>query len=83
MPNQADPMIVEGIKQAMLRGASLKQAMMTFFNAGYAKEDIEAAARVIQQMGVQRAQPQKKPVPSRVKQPIPTKIKSQIKVKTK
>lgn len=40
--------IVEGIKQAVKRGDSLKQAMMSFFNAGYDREEIQDAARVVQ-----------------------------------
>jgi len=47
--------IVEGIKMALARGESLEQAMMSFYNAGYLKEDIENAAREVQ-MATSRAQ---------------------------
>ncbi len=36
--------IIGGLKSALSRGESLNRAMMTFFNAGYKKEDIESAA---------------------------------------
>ncbi len=40
--------LVEGIRYAVKKGDSLKDAMMSFFNAGYPKEEIEDAARIIQ-----------------------------------
>lgn len=39
--------IFGGLKSALDRGESLKRAMMTFFNAGYKREEIEEAARVL------------------------------------
>jgi hypothetical protein len=39
--------IVGGLRAALERGESLKRAMMTFFNAGYKKEEIEEAARFV------------------------------------
>ena len=44
MVNEA---IAGGLISALSRGESLQRAMMTFFNAGYSKEDIEGAAREI------------------------------------
>jgi len=41
--------ILGGLKSALNRGESLRQAMMSFYNAGYKKEDIEAAARALQE----------------------------------
>jgi len=41
-------MIVEGIKNGIKRGQSLKQAMISFYNAGYSRQDIEDSARVVQ-----------------------------------
>ena len=38
--------IVGGLKAAIERGEELKEAMMTFYNAGYSKKEIEEAARV-------------------------------------
>lgn len=48
--------ILEGIKNAMSRGESLRNAMMTFYNSGYPKWEIEEAARIIQsqRMSVQQ-----------------------------
>ncbi len=40
--------IFEGLKQAISRGEALRSAMMSFYNAGYPKEDIEIAARLVQ-----------------------------------
>ncbi|MEX0920235.1 MAG: hypothetical protein WDZ69_01490 [Candidatus Pacearchaeota archaeon] len=36
--------IVDGLKYALARGETLEKAMMSFFNAGYTKEEIEQAA---------------------------------------
>lgn len=47
--------ICGGLKLAVSKGESLKQAMITFYNAGYKKEDIESAARELQMQ--QRGQP--------------------------
>jgi hypothetical protein len=37
--------IIEGLKLAMSRGETLEQAMNSFYNAGYKKQDIENSAR--------------------------------------
>ncbi len=37
--------LVQGLKNAVSKGETLKQAMMSFFNAGYDREDIEESAR--------------------------------------
>jgi len=37
--------ILEGLKLSVQQGHSLQEAMQSFYNAGYAKEDIENAAR--------------------------------------
>ncbi|MBU4069684.1 MAG: hypothetical protein KJ646_01770 [Nanoarchaeota archaeon] len=39
--------ILGGLKLALSKGESLKQAMMSFYNAGYKKQDIEDAARTL------------------------------------
>ncbi len=39
--------VMGGLKSALGRGESLKRAMMTLFNAGYKREDIEEAAAVL------------------------------------
>ena len=39
--------ILNGLKSALERGESLRRAMMTFFNAGYKREEIEEAARLL------------------------------------
>jgi hypothetical protein len=43
--------ILGGLKSAVQKGESLKQAMITFYNAGYSKEEIEEAARVLVSQG--------------------------------
>lgn len=40
--------IVEGLRLAVSKGESLRSAMMSFYNAGYSKQDIEDAARAMQ-----------------------------------
>lgn len=40
--------IAEGIKFAMSKGESLQQAMQSFYNAGYKKEEVEEAAKNLQ-----------------------------------
>ncbi|GIU68641.1 MAG: hypothetical protein KatS3mg001_491 [Candidatus Pacearchaeota archaeon] len=40
--------LVEGIRLALSKGESLEKAMMTFFNAGYPREEIEEAAKYAQ-----------------------------------
>ena len=72
MVNEA---ILEGLKRAVKKGETLRQAMMTFYNAGYPRKEIEQAARLFQaerarekelQMqqaqGIQPAIQQKKPI---------------------
>ena len=46
--------IFEGLKLALSKGESLKQAMMSFYNAGYKKGDIEEAARALQGQRVEK-----------------------------
>lgn len=46
--------LVGGLKNALERGASLKRAMMTFFNAGYDKTEIEEAAAILLNYPVQK-----------------------------
>lgn len=40
--------ILGGIESAISRGQSMRNAMMSFYNAGYKKEEIEEAAKLIQ-----------------------------------
>ena len=40
--------LVSGIKMAVAEGESLENAMATFYNAGYLKDDIEEAALAVQ-----------------------------------
>ena len=46
--------IVAGLKQAISKGESLRQAMMSFYKSGYIKEEIEEAARFIQNEQIQQ-----------------------------
>ena len=48
--------IVEGLKMALIKGESLQQAMQSFYNAGYSKEEIESAARELQSSGLEMSQ---------------------------
>lgn len=61
--------ILGGLELAMSRGETLEQAMYSFFNAGYKKEDIEEAARVLVQQNpqAQNQQPQQN-IPSQQSQ---------------
>ena len=40
--------ILEGLKVAISRGEPLRDAMMSFYNAGYSKQDVEDSARALQ-----------------------------------
>lgn len=40
--------ILGGLRSALAKGKSLKQTMISFYNAGYKKEEIEEAARALQ-----------------------------------
>ena len=54
--------IFGGLKLAVTKGETLKQAMISFYNAGYKKEEIEEAAKAVKQ-GFQTVMPQQpKPV---------------------
>lgn len=63
----------EGLKGALARGESLKQAMISFYNAGYKKEEIEKAARALQ------IQQQKQPRPPQTQQIQPKPIQKPLK----
>jgi len=58
--------ILGGLRSALNRGESLKKAMMSFYDAGYKKEDIEVAARVLQEekfgQSIRQTQPTGQPV---------------------
>ncbi len=45
--------ILGGLKTALEKGESMKRAMMTFFNAGYNKVEIEEAARALSEIHVE------------------------------
>ncbi|MBD3247246.1 hypothetical protein GF378_01345 [Candidatus Pacearchaeota archaeon] len=62
--------IVEGLRTALGRGYSLEQAMMSFFNAGYKKEDIEEAARALYTHPSQPLSHPGKATPKEAKKPI-------------
>jgi hypothetical protein len=48
--------IIGGLISALSRGEPLQQAMMTFYNAGYGKDEIEEAAKIVYtQVGAQTA----------------------------
>ncbi len=65
--------ILEGIKSALSKGESLASVMQSFYNAGYTKEEIEEAARMMQMQNFERTtQPstiqQKSTTPQKVTQ---------------
>jgi hypothetical protein len=53
--------IIEGLKYAVAKGESLPKAMMSFYNAGYLKGDIEEAARALQAPQLPQTQPLQQP----------------------
>ncbi len=74
--------ILGGLRVALEKGNSLQQAMQSFYNSGYKKEDIEEAAREIQRRIYARQHPQpmqpqssthpKKPLSSPQQKPLVT-----------
>ncbi len=56
--------ILGGLRTALSRGQTLRQAMMSFYNAGYIKEEIEEAAKALLAEKNQPAQTQFAPGPS-------------------
>ena len=66
--------ILGGIEAALLRGQSLRQAMISFYNAGYKKEEIEEAARYSRQ--ALHINPDEKMAPQKTKV-VPKQIKKQ------
>lgn len=59
--------IIGGLKNALARGQPLQSAIQSFLNAGYAKEDVEEAARSLSSSnaGLNKLTPaiQAKPIP--------------------
>lgn len=66
--------IVEGLRFAMNKGDSLLKAMMSFYNAGYSKLEVEEAARMLSQPSLQNIQPQ---VQIQAPQPPPSQVQGQ------
>ena len=62
--------IVEGLRLALSRGYTLERAMMSFYNAGYKKEDIEEAARELYRHPSQPVSHPAKKTPEELKKPI-------------
>jgi hypothetical protein len=67
--------VLGGLISGLERGESLKKAMITLFNAGYKKEEIEEAAAMANQLGIKQ-----KTIPLKV---IPEKINLEEKEETK
>lgn len=62
--------LVEGLRTALSKGSTLEQAMMSFYNAGYKKLEIEEAARALYaHPSVPMSHPAK-PIPEEIKKPI-------------
>ena len=66
--------LVEGIRQAISKGEPIEKAMMSFYNSGYSKQDIEEAAAMAQSPGFfQPVQQPRQPMPApqtQVQQPL-------------
>lgn len=67
--------ILGGLKSALSRGETLKQAMMSFYNSGYKKEEIEEAARIVQRENIVIKKPMQKKIVPTSKKPLKTKPK--------
>ena len=65
--------IIEGLRIALAKGYTLEQAMMSFYNAGYPKEDIEEAARILLYHPSQILAHPAEPIPEEMKAPIKAK----------
>lgn len=69
--------IIGGLVSALSRGESLQKAMMTFYNAGYKKEEIEESAKAVySQVGAQIAS--KTGSPQNIPKATPGKIQDKI-----
>ncbi len=62
--------LVEGLRNALSRGYTLEQAMMSFYNAGYKKEEVEEAARVLHEHPSHPLSHPGKIVPKEVQKPV-------------
>jgi len=62
--------IVEGLRLALSRGYTLERAMMSFYNAGYKKEDIEGSARELYAHPSHPLSNPHKKTPAELKKPI-------------
>ena len=58
--------ILAGLRSAVAKKESLKQAMISFYNAGYKREEIQEAARALQEeqltLGIQQPQIAQQPI---------------------
>ncbi|MEK6842671.1 MAG: hypothetical protein AABX84_02550, partial [Nanoarchaeota archaeon] len=71
--------IIRGLEGAMSKGESLERAMYSFYNAGYNKSDVEAAAHALsihlsQQESLIPLQPEQIKIPPAPKKEIPVSI---------
>lgn len=64
--------IAAGLKNALERGQSLRSAMMSFYNAGYEKQEIEEAARTLAELKIEPVQRVQK-TPILTGMPVPEK----------
>lgn len=62
--------LIEGLRIALAKGYTLEQAMMSFYNAGYPKEEIEEAARILLYHPSQTLTHPDKEVPEKLKKPV-------------
>jgi len=66
--------ILGGLSSALARGQSLKQAMMSFYNAGYVKGEIEEAAKALNSGITSQPKPIQQPPQTIPQQNTPTQV---------
>jgi len=62
--------ILEGLRLALSRGNNLEKSMLSFFNAGYDRKEIEEAARALYENPSQPLSHPEKPIPEEYTKPI-------------
>jgi len=73
--------ILDGLKESVSRGETLRNAMMSFLNAGYKKADIEEAARTLMMHSGGQAkvvQTQQEKEPSKKTQPVSSHLETKV-----
>lgn len=66
--------ILGALQSALTRGETLKRAMMTLYNSGYKKEEIEEAAAALQQITQQQRPVAQTKTSQSIQQPVQQKF---------